>query len=38
MDNLGKGITSEILPALKNRYAIIGGNLAFCLLPTGRYE
>ena len=26
-------LTSEILPALKNRYDIIGGNLAFCLLP-----
>jgi uncharacterized protein YgiM (DUF1202 family) len=27
-------LTSEILPALKNRYVIIGGNLAFCLLLT----
>jgi FtsZ-binding cell division protein ZapB len=27
-------LTSEILTVLKNRYVIIGGNLAFCLLPT----
>ena len=27
-------LTSEILPALKNRYVIIGVNLAFCLLDT----
>jgi|GEM_PF-6248322 len=31
-------LTSVILPALKNRYVTIGGNLAFCLLHTARYE
>jgi hypothetical protein len=31
-------LTSEILPALKNRHVISGGHLAFCLLPTPRYE
>jgi hypothetical protein len=31
-------LTPEILSTLKNRYVIIGGSLAFCLLPTARYE